>query len=51
MRNLKIAFAQWLVDCGLAILNFGPKDEEDRRLERELIQKWKDLEALRVARG
>lgn len=33
----------WLCDFGLWILSLGPKDAEDRGIERELIEIWRSF--------
>lgn len=45
--RFKIWIGQKLCDFCLWTLNLGPKDAEDRKFEREVIDAWKQLEAMK----
>lgn len=43
-RKIKRWAGAKLCDIGLWVLNLGPKDETDRRLEKELIALWRKFQ-------
>lgn len=43
---LRLRLAKWLVDLGLDIMSFGPRDPLDDKYYRVLILKWRKLNRL-----
>jgi hypothetical protein len=43
IRKLVAKIGMKLCDFGLFVLNQGPLDEEDRQMQRDLIDAWKNF--------